>query len=263
MAAGSLGWRNRLEEGVLSAGSAIAAAPVANVLGPQGGEPWITAYGVTTSAGGARLQCDAGAASTWRAFCLARTNLTTAATVRWRLGTTAGAGNVMDSGALGGVIAGVNQHVYLAAAELTARHLTVDIEDSGNPDGQIMVDLAWAGPVLQPRIDFDWPSTEGRQHRTDRAQAAGGQAFNRPMWQQRVWALQWNALDDSELGDSGLKQADQYGRAGGNVLFVPGTGWNPMQDAILGELANPSPFSWPQPGASYRRAWRADIVERL
>jgi hypothetical protein len=262
MAAGVLGWRNRLEEGALSAGSEIPAAPVTNVIVQQGAEPWVTAYGVTTSAAGAKLQCDAGVAVTWRAFCLARTNLSIGATVRWRLGTTAGAGNVMDSTALGGVVAGVNQHVYVAPAELSARYLTVDIEDAANPDGQIIVGLAFAGPVLQPRIDFDWPSTEGRQHRTDRAQSDGGQVFSRPKWQQRVWSLQWNGLDDSEVA-GGLKQADQYGRAGGSVLFVPGTGWNPMQDAVLGELTDPSPFSWPQPGASYRRAWRATIVERL
>lgn len=262
MANGILGWRNRFEEGALSAGSEIAAAPVANVIVPQGAEPWITAYGVTTSAAGAKLQCDAGSAVTWRAFCLARTNLSTGATVRWRLGTTAGAGNVMDSTALAGVVAGVNQHVFVNATEVSARYLTVDIEDSANPDGQIMVGLAWAGPVLQPRINFDWPSTEGRQHRTDRAQSVGGQVFNRPMWQQRAWSLEWNGLDDSEVAGA-LKQADQYGRAGGNVLFVPKPDGAPMQDALLGEITDPSPFSWPFKGNAGTRAWRATIVERL
>jgi hypothetical protein len=191
MANGVLGWINRLEDGVLSAGAEIPAAPVTNVIIPQGAEPWATPYGVTTSAGGARLQCDAGAAVTWRAFCLARTNLSTGATVRWRLGTTAGAGNVMDSTALGGVIAGVNQHVYVHPSTVNARYLTVDIDDSANADGQIVVGLAFAGPVLQPRIDVDWSSTEGRQHRTDRAQSDGGQVFLRPKWQQRVWSMQW------------------------------------------------------------------------
>jgi hypothetical protein len=108
MVAGVLGWRNRLEEGALSAGSEIPAAPVTNVIVQQGAEPWVTAYGVTTSAAGAKLQCDAGAAVTWRAFCLARTNLSIGATVRWRLGTTAGAGNVMDSAALGRAPRGAN-----------------------------------------------------------------------------------------------------------------------------------------------------------
>lgn len=262
MGNGCLGWINRLEEGALSAGSEIPAAPVTNVIVPQGAEPWMTAYGVTTSAAGAQLSFDAGADVTYRAFCLARTNLSTAATVRWRLGTTPGGGDVMDSGAIGGVVAGVNQHVYVHGSEISARYLTVDIDDSANPDGQILVGLAWAGPVLQPRLNFDWSSTEGRQHRTDRAQSDGGQTFLRPKWQQRVWSIQWANIDDSDVAGS-LKAADQYGRAGGNVLWVPDPTAAAMQDTVLGEITDPAPFSWPFRGNADIRAWRATIVERL
>lgn len=259
---GCLGWLNRLEAGALTTGSEIPAAPVTNVIIPQGAEPWVTAFGVTTSAAGARLQFDAGATVTFRGFCLARTNLTALATVRWRLGTTAGDGDVMDSGALGGVVPGIGQHVHVAPAEVAARYLTVDIEDDGNPDQQVMIGLAWAGPVLQPANNFGWGSAEGRQHRTDRAQSDGGQVFHRPKWQAREWALQWSSLRESEVRSS-LKQADRYGRDGANLLFVPDPEGAPMQDTVLGVLTDPSPFSWPYAGNADTRAWRATIVERL
>jgi len=261
MANACLGWVNRLEDGVLSAGSAIPAAPVTNVIVPQGAEPWITAYGVTTSTAGANLQCDAGGAVTWRAFGLFRTNLSASATVRWRLGTTPGAGDVMDSGALGGVIPGINQHVYVAAMQLSARYLTVGIDDGGNPDGQVMVGLAFAGPVLQPRINFGWDAAQQRQHRTDRADSAGGQAFFRPMWQRRAWTIGLQ-LDQAEVTGA-ADEIDRFGRGGANLLFVPKPDGRPMSEAVFGELTDPAPFTWPFKGEANIRAWRATIVERL
>nr|WP_314074418.1 hypothetical protein [uncultured Roseococcus sp.] len=261
MANGCLGWINRLDAGAITAASEIPAAPVTNVITQQGAEPWITAYGVVTSASGARLQCDAGAATTWRAFCLARTNLTALGTVRWRLGTTAGAGDVMDSGALAGVVPGIGQHVHVAPVELTARYLTVDIDDDGNPDRQLMIGFAWAGPVLQPRINFGWDAAEGLQHRTDRAESAGGQGFVRPMWERRSWTVGLQ-LDQAEVTGKAA-EIDRHGRRGASVLFVPRPDGSPMSEAVLGELTDPAPFTWPFRGEAGIRAWRATIVERL
>lgn len=260
MANGVLGWINRLEDGALTAGSQLPAAPASNLLVPQAAEPWVTAFGVMASADGATLAHDAGAEVTWRAIGLFRTNLSMGATIRYRLGTSAGAGDVLDTGALSGVVAGRNQHVYVHDAELAARYLAVDIEDGGNPDGQISVGLAYAGPVLQPRINFAWETTQGRQHRTDRAESRGGQAYPRALWQRRSWAVSWGALDAAEVTGQ-IEDADRYGRAGANLLFVPDP-TSPMRDAVFGELADPAPFSWPFREAGIR-AWRATIVERL
>lgn len=59
--------------------------PVANLQTDQGdaSTAWQTLAGATTSAA---LTVTTSSANTWRAFILARTNLTTAATVRWRVG---------------------------------------------------------------------------------------------------------------------------------------------------------------------------------
>lgn len=84
MANAIFGWQNRIATGLLSAGSAEASLPVSNLAGQQGSaaEAWQTASGALSS----WFACDAGAAVSWRAFLLARTNLTPAATVRWRVG---------------------------------------------------------------------------------------------------------------------------------------------------------------------------------
>lgn len=84
-----LGWRNAIETGALAAGAATAELPVSNLATPHGdaSSGWQTPAGVTTAAAGGWFQIDAGAAgATWRAFLLARTNLSAGAAVRWRVG---------------------------------------------------------------------------------------------------------------------------------------------------------------------------------
>ncbi len=262
MANGALGWINQIEMGVLTAGNEVASAPVSNLRQPVGAEPWITEFGVTTSSAGAYISLDAGSSVSWRGFGLFRTNLTTLATVTYKLGTTAGGSDVLNTGALTGVIAGRNQHVYVHPTVLNARYLTIDINDSSNPDGQILIGLAFAGNMLIPNVNFDYSSNKGRQNRTDVAESAGGQIYNRQFWQRRFWALNWATLEDDEVSDY-LEEADTYGRAGSNVLFVPDYEDALMRDSVFGQLTDPSPFSFSSYGGNATFTWRANIVERL
>lgn len=87
----ALGWDNQVTAATLTAGAAESALPVTNLQTDQGSSAtaWQTPPGVTTAGQGAHLIVDAGASVTWRAFLLGRTNLSTSATVRWRLGTLA------------------------------------------------------------------------------------------------------------------------------------------------------------------------------
>ena len=88
MARSLFGWTNYAAAGALTAGSAAANMPISNWQGDLGSSStaWQTAAGVVTSAAGAYAIIDAGASVTFRAFLLARTNLTTAANVRWCVG---------------------------------------------------------------------------------------------------------------------------------------------------------------------------------
>lgn len=91
MARSLFGWTNYASTGALAAGSAAANMSIGSGWPDDRGSSsvaWQTAAGIVTSANGAWATIDAGATATWRAFLLARTNLSTAATVRWRVGPT-------------------------------------------------------------------------------------------------------------------------------------------------------------------------------
>lgn len=81
----AFGWFNTLLSAALSASSQQSGLQVSNLATDQGAAAsgWQTVSGITS----AWFQADSGSpATTWQAFLLARTNLTTAATVRWRIG---------------------------------------------------------------------------------------------------------------------------------------------------------------------------------
>jgi hypothetical protein len=84
------GWDNHLLAASLSAGSEASAELGVTNLQSEHGDPassWQTAAGVLTPQAGAWFVGDTGiATSRWRAFCLARANLTSSARVRWRVG---------------------------------------------------------------------------------------------------------------------------------------------------------------------------------
>lgn len=262
MANGALGWINQIDTGILTSGSALSNAPISNLLIPQGAEPWVTSYGVITSANGAYIQLDAGTSVSWRAFGLFRTNLSTSATVRYKLGSTPGGSEVLNTGALTGVVVNVNQHVYMHPSVLSARYLTIEINDSANPDNQISVGLVFAGDMLVPRFNFDFDTARTRNNRTDRAESGGGQVFTRNMWQRRAWDINWSTVDENDIFNQ-LDDLDRYGRMGVNVLFIPDYEASPMRDSVFGEMSEQSPFAFSSKGFNATYTWKANITERL
>lgn len=88
MANAIFGYNNLIESGTLVAGSEASGLPISQVRVPQGSSAssWQTATGVKTAAAGAWFTVDMGSEATWQAFLLARTSLTSAAQVRWRVG---------------------------------------------------------------------------------------------------------------------------------------------------------------------------------
>lgn len=78
-----IGWRNAVVSGTLTASSEAAGLDVGQLQNQHGSAAyaWQTAAGVTS----ANVKIDAGAAASWRAFGIFRTNLTSGATLRVRL----------------------------------------------------------------------------------------------------------------------------------------------------------------------------------
>jgi hypothetical protein len=292
---GTFGWKNRLPSAVgLVAGSQVAGLDVGKLQNDQGGaaEGWQTVQGVVTSAAGAWFRADAGAAVTWRAFSLHRTNLTPGATVRWRVGNDpAFATWTYDSGPRPGPARGYGQvvvvipepapvsalintengaalltedagYVLVTETGATGRYCRCDIEDPANPDGHLNVPLAYLGPAWTPFNNWGYESTPGVTADLQVVTSRGGQEFPDLRWRRRTWDI---ALPNIRVGEVWDRVMDLHMTAleGGNVLFVPNADSGEVyRQAIFGRLQ-------PQGGVSYPskspvvRAWRAQMTERL
>ena len=89
MANALFGYQNAVPTATLAVGSAEAGLGASQLQNDRGSPAtaWQTRAGVLTPTAGAWLTIDTGSvSSTWRAFLLARTNLSSTATVRWRVG---------------------------------------------------------------------------------------------------------------------------------------------------------------------------------
>lgn len=265
MANALLAWANNVLTGTLAAGSQQTGLTVGNLQLPHGNPAfgWRTAAGVVTGAGGAWFTIDAGAATAWRVFALARTNLSTAATIRWRVGTTLSGAEVYDSGTVSaGIVAGIGQTVTATTAAVTGRYVRCDITDAANVDGYISVPLACAAPALQPAINFspDTASSTRRGQQVVRTRAGG--TFTQPLYTERSLAVAFDALTAAEMTGS-IIPADLLAADGRNVLFVP----DPLSaarhaDSIFGQMESTADFGYLTLDGA-RRTWRMRITERL
>jgi hypothetical protein len=258
---GAIGWQNNILQGTLNAGSAVASLPVANIATDQGSEIWRTATGAVTNATGAWFTCDMGQAVSWQAFGLFRANLTNAASITVKLGTSLNGTQVLNQ-TINGLVAGVQQIVYVHPTQLTARYLRIEVNDAGNPDNHVDVGLAYAGPVFIPEINFAYDAAFGRVHRTEETMSAGGQTFPRAYWQSRAWSLSWQTLRTEEIWQH-VAKIDRFARFGSNILVVPEPLSPFVQDeALFGRVTDVSDVTY---SGSFNdiRAWRARIVERL
>lgn len=257
-----IGWINHIRSGVLFAGSETTAQPGVNVQSDHGAEAWQTA-GVTTSAAGAGLFVRTPGLTVvpWRALVLARTNLTSAATLRWRIGNAGGV--VYDSGTIpAGVVPGYGQSVHVLPSEVAGNYVQLGMDDPANPDGSIRIGLVYGGPVWQPALNISPASAIGREQGGTEVVTRGGQEYVTQDWQRRAWDIELEALSDSEAME-GIYELDRIARAGGNVLLIPRPdGPHLAREAVFGRLKETSSIGFHHQDAT-RRNWRGRIAERL
>jgi hypothetical protein len=228
-----LGWENRLLTAALTASSAAEGLGAEQMQNPHGAAAtaWQTAPGVTT----ASLLIDAGAATTWRVGSLHRTNLTTAATLRFRVGNDATfATATADTGTLTGrVAAGFGQAVAILDAETTGRYARFDIADPTNPQGRLIIPLGYAGPAWQPDHQWDPASPEAAQAEVLNQVTQGGQEWPELRWRRRQRAVvlpqvpradRWQRLGALELAAA----------AQGNLLLVPNPEGDLAREPVFG-----------------------------
>ncbi|UPY35491.1 hypothetical protein [Sediminicoccus sp. KRV36] len=219
-------------------GSAIGASSVA----------WQTPFGVTA----ASLLIAAPAAVSWRAACLSRTNLTTSATMRVRVG-------AYDSGTISaGVAFGIGQALHLMPAAVSALAMQIDIADPTNPDGLLNIPLCYAGPCIEAAISMG--TDYGLEPKRDDAEMRGGTVFATYLAKRRGWALRLDVIRDADIG--WLDALETIAAQGGNILFVPlPNSARASSEAVLGMLT-PGRRGFVDRVAAFR-SWSASILERL
>nr|WP_314072192.1 hypothetical protein [uncultured Roseococcus sp.] len=252
-----LGWQNAVE----AAGVGLTASSAAAGYGPEAlrvpiGNPsvaWMTALGVTS----ASLVIAAPGAIDWRAVCLARTNLTPAATMRVRVGSPLAPD--YDSGVVpAGVRVGVGQALHLLPAVVPGATLTIDINDAGNPDSRLNIPLVYAGPGAE--IAIAPQSDTGIDVRRGDVITRGGTVLTQALSAARSWQISVGFARDAALG--WLDELEAAAAAGRNVLFVPRLAHpRAAGEAIFGLLA-PGRRGFLGPSGLYR-IWAATITERL
>jgi hypothetical protein len=260
-----IGYANAVLTGTLAAGSQQTGLTVGNLQLPHGSAAfgWRTAAGVLTGAAGAYFTLDMGAATTWRAFALARTNLSTAATVRWRVGTTLSGSDVYDSGTVtAGIVPGIGQSVTATAAAVSGRYVRCDINDAANADNYISVALAFAGPAFQPAINYAPDSTSSTRRGEQSTRTRGGGTYTTPLYTERAWRVGFAALTAAELTGQ-VMPADLAAADGRNVLFVPDPAATSRHaESVFGRMESAAEYGYVTLDGA-RRSWRMQIVERL
>jgi len=216
------GYENAVEtpSTLLIVSSEIPGYLAANLRVPLGSSAtaWQTAPGVTS----ASLTITAAAAVSWRAVCLARTSLTTAATMRVRVGSVANINTTpnYDSGVVSaGVAVGIGQALHLLPTATSEVAMIIDIADTANPDGLLNIPLAYAGPAtetpLSPR------SRREPQLRDADTTTRGGVVLAQPLSRARAWQIELGMVPDATSGWLDAMEAAAGARR--NILFVPRT----------------------------------------
>jgi hypothetical protein len=219
---------------------------------------WVTNASITS----AYAVLDAGAGALWGALGVFRTNLTASATLRWRLGDDATfATATEDSGTLSSTLAsGYAQSLYIPAAEVTARYMRLDVADATNPEGRLVIPLAFGGPVWQPAHQWSPDSAEDLQRETVTVTTRGGQEWIEQRWRRRRRIVTLPLLARADRWTE-LHALERAAADGGNILVVP----SPTNDLLREPIFGPVAFDGVgYAGTGHRfRATRFTIAERL
>jgi hypothetical protein len=254
-----LGWENAIEASstslAVSAAADGASAELLRVPIGAASVAWQTPAGTTT----ASLTVTAAAAVAFRAACLSRTNLTTGATIRVRVGSAANiiSAPAYDSGTVSaGVAVGIGQALHVMSAAVSAVAMRIDISDAANPDGYLNIPLAYAGPGTEFNIAYS--SNTGLDVRRGDTTTRGGQVFVDALSRARGWTLDVGHIRDAAA--DWLDPLEASAAQGRNILFVPRVGnARAAAESVFGILA---------PGRRgflgvNGRSWSATISERL
>ncbi len=198
------------------------------------------------------LQIDHGSAQSARVLALVHHNLSSAATVRWKRGTTAGDDDVADSGALNAwAITPLDRNgqrhpvVIVLPASSSARYETIQISDTSNPAGHVEIGMAWVGDVFVPTYNASYGLRHELQSFSalDRGESAAGWPTRRRTLRGASFVLELLSLTE---GDT-LHELQRVADITEPVLYVPDLTDRAKQQRFggVGTLSELSPLDYP------------------
>lgn len=252
----AIGFNNRIDIGLVDAGSREPTLPTSNLQSRHVAKPWRSLAGTSTF-----LRCDFGASYSIAGTAIMAINTTSAATYRVRLSTvdaTGVAGNAYDSGTISSyVISPVKKifvHLFTAAS---GRYLRIDITDTSL--SYLQAGRWFAGTVWQPgktqAMDWEWlwdettraDMSDAGQEWVERGVSRRGITFSLPYIGYAEMLANWESL----ASIAGQRE---------DVLVVADTGDVP-EASLWGRVQTPYGISHPAP--AFRRTSSITVMERL
>jgi len=212
------------------------------------------------------IQWDNGAAKNHDAVVLAAHNLSTSATIKLSLGTSAGGSQVyagtdvaaysVDDSDRNGI-----SHIAVIMLPTTqsARYGKLEIKDSGNADGYVEVGYLWAGSGLRPTYNAAYGLQDRIIDHSESERTYGGRFLGnaRRRYRQVSLVLEWVTLDEAEV----IHRMQRVNGKVNPVLYLPSmeSRENAQRYGFVGVMSELSPIQYP----FYRMRSAPMLIEEL
>lgn len=273
-----LSYPNRVDAAVLTLGSW--AGTLDNLLDRQISLCAVSTDVLLTST---RFQLDLQATYAIRCIALRNHNLSPAAKWRITIGSTPGGSDIYDSGWLDcwrmtfdlGLLpwgmAGLWRHIdaqefvghdrdvnhVITGGWMDGRYVTIEIDDTTNPDGHVFIGRPFVGGGLQPVDNFNWGMSEGWKDRTTVQQTPGGAKYFQNVAPARFadFSLDWLQAAEFER----VYEMQRLLGVSGELYWIPDpSDADAMQRrGFLGTMRELTPIEWPYVGVR-KKAFRLE-----
>lgn len=235
-----LGWDNKADDATVTASSALATLPGANVQNQHVAKVWSTAAAVTT----AYLIFDMLASVACQLLGVMGTNLTSAATVRIRASdsdATVTSSLLYDSGTIAaGIVSGYGA-IYKALTLTTARYWRIDLTDASLTAG-IQAGRVFLGPRWAPAIDMQLGASVSAEDPSQVGESYGGQEYADVRPQRRVLSFTLDYMNEAEMYGNAFALARAQGVVY-DVLAIPDIDGSYLpQQAVWGRCVASEPI---------------------
>lgn len=258
-----IGHPNRIDACTLSPSIGSWGTTLANLQIRDAGQLAVSTDDATAST---KIGIDQGSAQTVRVVCLMRSNLSSAATWRVLIGSTAGASDVYagtwTSAWLATYSATLRRDpVLVLPAGYSGRYVTIEIDDTTNPAGFVSLARVFVGGGFEPEYNASYGLVEGFQDlsSSQRTESGGLYAYDRPVLRTVRFAL--DLIREQTEADS-IADMLRTQRTTREVYWAPAweTPANIQRRGFVGSLSRLDGFQF----AGYkRRAIGFEITEIL